>query len=299
MSNRVQTCRIAYATSAELPQFYDEDRGLIDALRARRVEPVVAIWNDPDHDWRQYDAVLIRTIWDYFIRYPEFLAWLDRLEAFGVRTLNEIALLRWNSDKRYLLELQSIGVPIVPTEFVAGNGIAEYLAQSSLDELVVKPTVSGGAWHAFRGRRDDPALQAAIAAAPGYLDYLVQPFVPEVLGDGEWSSLWFGGQPSHAVRKRPSADEWRVQSHFGGSIETQVAPAEVTRAAARVLDAITTLGFRPTTYARVDGVVVDGRFLLMELEVIEPRLYFTGDPREADRLADAIVADLLGAAPFT
>jgi glutathione synthase/RimK-type ligase-like ATP-grasp enzyme len=284
--------RVAFATSSELPHFYDEDHGLIAALRVRGVEPVVAVWSDPDQDWQQYDAIVIRTIWDYFRRYPEFLRWLERIEALGVQTINDSALLRWNSDKRYLLDLQSAGVPIVPSTLVHGSELANWIAQSTLDELVVKPTVSGGAWHAYRGRRNDPALRAAIADAPRHLDYLVQPFLPEVANDGEWSSLWFGGRPSHAVRKRPRKGEWRVQSDFGGSIEAAIAPAEVTTAAARVLAAVTALGYRPTTYARVDGVVVDGQFLLMELEVIEPRFYFTGDPVEADQLANAIVAAL-------
>ena len=286
------SCRIAYATSAEMPQFYEEDLGLVAALRARGVEPVLAIWSDLDHDWCQYDAVLIRTIWDYFRRYPEFLRWLKRLASLGVRTLNENALLRWNSDKCYLLQLEAIGVPVVPTTFVSGDSLAHAIAQFDHDELVVKPTVSGGAWHAFRGRRDDPALAVAIAAAPKSMDYLVQPFVPEVVRDGEWSLLWFGGEPSHAVVKRACDGEWRVQSDFGGRFDVLGAPAEVTHAAGRVLDAVTSLGFRRTTYARIDGVLVDGQFLLMELEVIEPRLFFTGDPREADRFADAIVADL-------
>jgi len=286
------SCRIAYATSAQMPQFYEEDLGLVAALRARGVEPLVAIWSDLDHDWSQYDAVLIRTIWDYFRRYPEFLRWLDRLASLGVRTLNDDALLRWNSDKRYLLELDAKGIAVVPTTLVPGEDLADVIARLDYDELVAKPTVSGGAWEAFRGRRDDPALAAAIAAAPKSLDYLVQPFVPEVVRDGEWSSLWFGGQPSHAVVKRAGDGEWRVQSEFGGRFDVLNAPAEVTRAAGRVLDAVTALGFRPTTYARIDGVLVGGRFLLMELEVIEPRLFFTGDPREADRLANAIVADL-------
>ncbi len=292
MSATNHSRRIAYATSAEMPQFYEEDLGLVAALRARGVDPVVTIWSDPDHDWSQYDAVLIRTIWDYFRRYPEFLSWLERLASLGVRTLNDNALLRWNSDKRYLLELEALGVPVVPTTLVSGAGLADTIARLDYDEFVAKPAVSGGAWRAFRGRRDDPALAAVIAAAPTSLDYLVQPFVPEVTRDGEWSSLWFGGEPSHAVAKRAGAGEWRVQSDFGGRFDVLDAPAEVTLAAGRVLDAIATLGFRPTTYARVDGVIVDGRFLLMELEVIEPRLFFTGDPREADQFADAIVADL-------
>lgn len=292
MSATNHPCRIAYATSAEMPQFYEEDLGLVAALRAREIEPVVAIWTDPDHDWFQYDAVLIRTIWDYFRRYPEFLRWLDLLASLGVRTLNDNALLRWNSDKRYLVELEAAGVPVVPATLVAGHALAEAIARLDYDDLVVKPTVSGGAWHAFRGRRDDPALAIAIAAAPPSLQYLVQPFVPEVAREGEWSSLWFGGKPSHAVLKRPCDGEWRVQSDFGGSFDVLGAPAEVTQAAGRVLDAVNRLGFRPATYARIDGVLVGGRFLLMELEVIEPRLFFTGDPREAERLADVIGAGL-------
>ena len=274
--------RLALATCAHLPGVHPDDVQLASSLSALGIEPVAVDWADPAVDWHGFDAVLIRTTWDYFQRYGEFLRWLD---ALPVPTINAVPLLRWNSDKRYLLELERLGVDIVPARVASLAALPGLLAGMSGQDLVVKPTVSGGAWNTVRGIAGDATFERAVSALPADCEYIVQAFVPEVARDGEWSLLFFDGEFSHAVLKRASSGEFRVQSQFGGSVDPLEPDAQMLASARQVLGAVAALGFADHAYARVDGVVVDGRFRLMELEMIEPALFLSQRPDAAGRFA--------------
>lgn len=283
--------QLAVATSAAYPAIHPDDAHLAASLAALDVDLHVCVWNDPGVDWARHDAVLVRTVWDYFEHYDAFLAWLNRLERSGVPVINPVALMRWNSDKRYLLQLESLGVPTIPTRLAPRDALHEALAAFQGRDVVVKPVVSGGAWRTVRGTVGDPAFDRAVSELPPG-DYLVQPFVQAVVDDGEWSLLFFGGEFSHAIVKRPAAGDYRVQEQYGGRTDA-VEPDAATLAAARhALATCATLGLGDAEYARVDGVVVNGRFLLMELELIEPSLFLADRPDAAERCARAIAARL-------
>lgn len=270
--------RLALATCAHLPGIHPDDAHLASELTRLGIEPVSCTWSDPKVEWSSFDAVLIRTTWDYFQRYDEFLDWLDRL---AVPTINNKPLLRWNSDKRYLLELAQLGVDIVPVHTASAERLPELLAGMPGQDVVVKPTVSGGAWNTVRGMVGDPGFERELSALPPTYDYLVQAFVPEIARDGEWSLLFFDGVFSLAVLKRAAAGEFRVQSQFGGSIEHIQPDVAMLSSAQQALAAVAALGHADHAYARVDGVVVDGRFRLMELEMIEPSLFLAERPEAA------------------
>jgi len=274
--------RLALATSAQLAGFHPDDVHLVASLREAGVEPVSCVWSDPGVDWSRFDAVLIRTTWDYFKRYAEFLQWLDRLP---VPTINPAPLLRWNSDKRYLLELAQRGVDVIASRISNSDDLRATLATMAGQDVVVKPTVSGGAWHTLRGVAGDAAFEASLAQLPAHLDYLVQPFVPAIVEEGEWSLVFFDGGFSHAVLKRPARGDYRVQDDFGGSADPVAPPASILAAAQRALAVVADLGHPDHAYVRVDGVQVDGRFALMELEMIEPGLHLARRPDAAERFA--------------
>ena len=198
---------------------------------------------------------------------------------------NDSDLVRWNGDKRYLLELRERGVAIVPSQIGAGAGLREVVTGLNGQEIVIKPTVGAGATHTIRGIAGSPELDQAIDELPDTV-YLVQPFQPEVQTDGEWSLVFIDGEFSHAVVQRPVAGDYRVQLMFGGVATPADPPAAVLESARTVL---TTAGVHPL-YARVDGLVVNGRFLLMELELIEPYLFFPQSPEAAQKLASAVAA---------
>jgi glutathione synthase/RimK-type ligase-like ATP-grasp enzyme len=292
------TRRLAFATAADHASIQSDDAHLAATLERLGIEPVSCIWNDPAVDWSGFDAVLIRTVWDYFRQHAAFIAWLDRLDGLGVPTINDSRLLRWNTDKRYLFDLAEHGVAIIPTRLAAASELPDVLASMPGQATVVKPRVSGGAWHTLRGTVGDAAFADAVALLPREHDYLVQPFIPEVASDGEWSLLYFAGHFSHAVLKRPASGDYRVQGEHGGSsVAAQPDPATLA-AAAQVLAAVSALEHAEPAYARVDGVIREGRFLLMELELIEPFLFLAGEPHAAERFARQLAArlDLLPAA---
>jgi glutathione synthase/RimK-type ligase-like ATP-grasp enzyme len=280
---------LALATSAHLPGVQPDDAHLAASLRRLGVEPTSCTWNDPAVDWSRFDAVLIRTTWDYFKLYAAFLQWLDRLP---VPTINPATLLRWNSDKRYLLELGARGIDIIDSRIATAAGLRDALAPLAGQDVVVKPTVSGGAWHTVRGVVGDAAFDIALAQLPADLDYLVQPFVRQVVDDGEWSLVFFDGQLSHAVIKRPAQGDYRVQGDFGGRAEPVEPPASIVAAAQRALAAVADLGHPDHAYVRVDVVQVDDRFALMELEMIEPGLHLGPRPDAAERFARNLHARL-------
>lgn len=284
--------RLALATCTQFPTVYPDDVYFVSVLERLGIRPVVCVWNDPSVDWSTFDAVLIRTIWDYFRNYADFLGWLDKLEQLGVPTINDTRLVRWNSEKRYLLELEQHGVPIIPTRLAPAGHLPEILQTVAQGELVIKPSVSGGAWHTVRGTLGSEVFQEAVAQLPADLDFLVQPFVPEIATHGEWSLLYFAGTYSHAVIKRPAPGDYRVQDEHGG-VATQATPdAATVQAADKALAAVAALGYPELAYARVDGVVVGTQFRIMELELIEPLLHLTIKPEAAERLAQHILERL-------
>jgi glutathione synthase/RimK-type ligase-like ATP-grasp enzyme len=287
---------LAIATNDETREFHADDAPLVAALRARGVTPVACVWDDAGVDWRRRRAVLVRTIWDYFRKPAAFAAWLDALAASGADVVNPVATLRWNADKGYLAELEAAGVPSIPTrrvEAADAHALATALEACPWDDLVVKPAMSGGAWRTQRVARAALA-GAALAELATHGPLLVQPYVPEVAAEGEWSLLFFAGRYSHAVLKRPAPRDFRVQHKHGGRAELATPERALVDAAAAVLDAAARLGHADLAYARVDGVVVDGRFRLMELEVIEPQLFLSWHPPAGDAFADVLVARLQG-----
>lgn len=288
---RVPT-RLAIATCREFPVLLDDDAPLVAGLAARGVAAETVLW-DEERDWGRYAAVLLRSVWDYYQRPAEFLPWLDGLERKRVPLWNPVDLVRWNSDKRYLRDLEARGIPIPPTLWIepteAPEAALERVLATGWTDLVVKPTISGGAWRTRRLRRAEVAGEAAfLREVLSASAAMVQPFLPEILRDGEVSLLFFGGEFSHAVRKRPRTGDYRVQWSHGGTQASFEPSADLVAQAGTVLDAAPS----PGLYARVDGILQGERLVLMELEQIEPYLFLAEGPGAAERFVTALCARL-------
>jgi glutathione synthase/RimK-type ligase-like ATP-grasp enzyme len=280
--------RVGFVTSSELRSLTPDDRSLTPVLAIRGIEVVPVVWTEPLPP--ALDALVLRSTWDYHLRLPEFLAWVDAVEASAIALLNPPPTIRWNVDKKYLLEVEARGVAIVPTRHVAresGTELPVLLREAGWSAVVVKPSVSGGAFGTWRSGKT-AADAARFAGQLETMDCLVQPFVPELVSEGEWSLLFFRGRYSHAVLKRADRGDFRVQEEFGGTFAAAEASPAVVTAAARALEA----AGQETLYARVDGVVRNGRFELMELELVEPTLFFGTSPGSAGRFADALIEAL-------
>jgi glutathione synthase/RimK-type ligase-like ATP-grasp enzyme len=284
--------RVALVTCEAFPQLYEDDVLLAVALQDIGITGVPCVWSDAQVAWGSFDAVVVRSPWDYFERTGEFRTWLDARISSGGVLCNSADILDWNYDKKYLADLARAGVPLVPTIWIergdTGADIAGQARARGWDDIVVKPTISGGAYRTYRFPVAElERHRAEIAHTLLDRGVLVQPFLPEIL-TGELSLLFFDGVFSHAVCKRPREGDYRVQFQFGGTStsvavsDTRIAEAERCVAAAPSLP----------VYARVDGVVKDGQFLVMELEAFEPLMFLSCDAAAPVRFARAIARRL-------
>ena len=279
------TRRIALTTCARLPDLAPDEALLVQALAQRDVEGCPAIWDDPAVRWTEFDAIVMRSAWDYHLKHDAFVAWLDARERDGTATWNPIPLLRWNSNKHYLGDLAKRGVNVVPTRWAEEFpelSLAQIMDAAGWREVVVKPAVSATAHETFRVHREAAAsFEDRFAALRTAYQMQVQPLVREILGEGEWSLCFFGGEFSHAIRKRPARGDFRVQDEHGGRAILDEPPPGLVGDAKKVLAKVQW----PWVYARVDCCNVDERLLLMELEMLEPTFYLDLAPGAAERLA--------------
>jgi len=285
---------IALATCARFPGLSPDDQPLLAALERRGCGAQPAVWDDPAVPWASFDAVVLRSTWDYHEHPGAFAGWLDALERSGAAVLNPVPILRWSMRKTYLRELEAAGIAVTPTLWVPAGSPAtlrEVLDAVEAEAIVVKPTVSASAfetWRVVRPGTDDDAVRFARLLAER--DVMVQPFLSTIETDGELSFVFFEGEFSHAVRKRAKPGDFRVQEEHGGTAVREEPGPGLVAQASRALAAAP----GPTLYARVDGAEVDGALVVTELELVEPMLYFGWDAAAADRMAGALTARLAG-----
>ncbi len=284
---------VVFATCQTQPEISTSDRVLARALESDGAAVSGAPWNGDFEPFLQAQVVVIRTTWDYFDHYPEFCLWLDRLEAHDVQVLNSLAILRWNIHKSYLFDLKRAGAPVLPMVGVESDvpSIQSAAVDHGWDRAVLKCLVSGTARGLSLFDSDSvEQIEQAIGVAAPWSQYglVVQPFMPEIKDSGELSMVYVDGSFSHAVCKTPKSDEFRIQSEFGGQYARVEPDDAVKQAATDCLDRAGQLVGDAPLYARVDGLMVDGAFQLMELELAEPELMFNLAPEAADTMAGAI-----------
>jgi glutathione synthase/RimK-type ligase-like ATP-grasp enzyme len=286
--------RIALVTAQEARALDADLLPLAKALHHIGVEAHIVCW-DEALEWSGFDMLLLRSTWDYMSRLGEFLSWAERA-ARVAPLVNSLPMVRWNIDKHYLGALAQAGVPVVPTTFLEpGADVAatleHFLARAECAELVVKPAIGVGSRDAQRHRRE--ARAAAVAHAGRLLaagrSALLQPYLSRVDEEGEAALIFFGGEFSHSIRKgallRP--DGSATAALFAPeTISPRTAAADELALARQALAA---LPFGTPLYARVDLIrAAGGQPLLLELELIEPSLFFIHAPQAADRFAACI-----------
>ncbi|MEZ5897389.1 MAG: hypothetical protein R3C51_13425 [Parvularculaceae bacterium] len=278
---------IVFATCLAQPDFQPGDRrvaGELERLGAR-VRP--APWNDGFDPFFRADMVVVRSTWDYWDHAAAFARWLAALDGPAC-VVNSPSLMRWNLDKRYLLALAAKGAPIPPTLAVENDAgaIMAALDALGLSRAVVKPVIgatASGLSIVERGETAGIERAAAGLAGPG----LVQAVIPEIRG-GETSFVFIEGEFSHAVLKIPADGDIRCQVEHGGRTVNCLPSATAVDQAREILEM---LPERPL-YARIDAIVLDDRLIVMEVEAIEPELFFIHAPAAADRFAAALMRRL-------
>jgi glutathione synthase/RimK-type ligase-like ATP-grasp enzyme len=277
--------RYGFLTATRFKDLYEDDLLAAGELvrRGHTVTPV--IWTEASVETLNgFDVLVMRSPWDWFNLRPQFRAFLERLRLVRARVVNRPDQLLAFADKTYLARLQAQGLAVVPTEQLAASElhrVPQVLAERGWSRAVLKPAFTANAVGArlFEAGQAERVVGELVGDEP----WLLQPFVPSI-AKGELSFVFFGGVFSHAVRKRPRADEWRVQHEYGGESAVHAAsPQEIAEATSLLQRAAP-----GTVYARVDAVEWQGKLHLMELEVVEPELFFRHEPRSPARFADAL-----------
>jgi glutathione synthase/RimK-type ligase-like ATP-grasp enzyme len=278
----------AFLTLDERGDFVIDDEHAVGPLAALGWQVSTVSWRQTATPWSRFDAVVVRSTWDYWNDVPAFLDALARINR-QTRLANPLDLVHWNLAKTYLRDLQGNGVGVVPTAWLdelppgAMRTCAEQLGS---DDLVIKPVVGANGQDAFRlSPRDDPQRLRDIADRFRGRACMVQPFRANVLTEGEYSLFFFSGEYSHAILKVPAAGEFRSQEERGAEIRSIAPEAQLLARGRQALAAV-----EPTPlYARIDFVRdTAGDFEVMELELIEPSLYLRTEPEAPARFARAV-----------
>ena len=280
----------AFLTTDDTDDFVIYDRDAVAPLAALGWTVAEVPWR-AEADWDTYDLVVIRSPWDYHDAPAEFAEVLAQIDASSARLENPLPVVRWNLDKTYLQDLEAAGVPIVPTRWADGltpDVLADAVRQWGGGEVVAKPTVSANADSTFRLGPDADTWTEAVSSLADR-PCLVQPFVRAVVDEGEFSVFAFGGEISHAILKTPADGDFRVQEEHGGRIVSVTPSTDLGAITEAALAAVPWP--EPLLYVRVDAVrQSSGALAIMELELIEPSLYFPYGEGSAERFAATLDA---------
>ena len=276
----------AFLTMDSLEEFEVYDELLIEPLANLGWSVDMVSWRDQNVNWDQYEAVIIRSPWDYQQDVSKFMQVLKTIDDSTAQLENPFSLVKWNIDKIYLRELEEQGILTVPTLWGVQLKKDELLdAFDKLDtgELVIKPTISANADDTFRIKPEiDLETMDEILKTFKTRAYMIQPFMEKIVTEGEYSLFYFGGEYSHTILKTPKKNDYRVQEEHGGVLASVEPEDQLLNRARQTMQQV-----RPEPlYARADYVRNDkDDFALMELELIEPSLYFNMDPDSPKRFA--------------
>ncbi|QXV63851.1 hypothetical protein INP83_12120 [Mucilaginibacter sp. 21P] len=288
--------KIAIITAGNVGKYsgangFDELKDLTPFLIQKGLDINEEIWDNSQVDWSQYDLAILKTPWDYTYKFDLFRLWLNNLQNLKVKLLNGYDTVRWNFDKKYLKEIQLKGYLTVPSVHLEKNWNGEIMSlfdSLSSDEIVIKPCISAGSKNTVKFNRmtvKDSLTVVEDIIADG--DTIVQPFIQEI-NNGELSFVFFNGQYSHTVLKKPKSGDFRVQQFLGGTIEPFCPNEYLINTVSSYVAEFSV----DTFYSRVDGVIIDGKFVLMELELIEPFLYLAYDANAPQRYYEALMQQI-------
>lgn len=272
-SSTVKILPIGILTCTGLEEYKKADHALIALWNAQKVPAEQVIWNQPTKDWKQYRAIIVLSTWDYFRgNLKKFLKVLQEIHSAGVPLFNSLETIEWNCTKNYLKELREKGISIIETIWLSKSdlpNIAKLAKEKKWKEYILKPTVSAGGFSTHRIKEGD-AFDAIIDKCKDIdSDWMLQPFMEEIIKQGEWSFIFIGGEYSHAVLKKPTAGNFLVQPFNGGWIDNKLPEPWMIAQAHDIVKATK----QDTLCARIDAIYQGTKCLVMEIEMIEPDLY--------------------------
>ena len=280
--------KIALLTCQRLPDLTTADQLLMPELAKHNIQAQAVIWDDPNVIWTDFDYLIFRNTWDYYEKESQFNAWLVTIKTRGIKTLNALEIIEQNKHKFYLRDLQEKGISIIPTIFIdkTTHLNLSQLIPSEWKKAVIKPAFSAGSYltEVFEVAEIE-AINNKYQAISSQKDLLLQEFKPEIATEGETSFIFFNKKFSHAINKKPATGDFRIQVQFGG-IYTEIFPtADLIQQAQTIVDMFP----NNLLYARVDGIIINNKIQLMEVECIEPDLYFNHSAGSAQQFVNAIL----------
>lgn len=247
------------------------------------------IWSDKSVNWNEYDIAIVRSAWDYIDRYEEFIRVLKKINDSTCRLYNPYKTIVWNSDKNYIFDLEKWGIPVVPTYKTSGidlNEIKSFFEKNGISEIIFKPVIGGGGADVHRTDiKEMINRHKTLTEKQPHYEYLIQPLVESVMTEGEYSFVYIGRELSHVLLKKPAAGNFLSHVMYGGSIEKVIPDEEDILQAEYILNKLVP----DYIYVRLDLLRIDKKLSVIEVELIEPILFFDLAPGCAGKLARAVV----------
>ena len=285
--------KAALLSTDNLQNFFTYDKLLIEPMKKIGWIAEEISWRNENVNWNDYDAVIVRSTWDYQNDSEKFIGVLEKINNVS-HLENDLDLMKWNMNKNYLFDLEQKGIKIVDTIWEKNfntNLAHEYFEKLDTDEIIIKPNISANADNTFRLTREKlnknlEQLEKIFAVR----EFMVQPFLKNIIDEGEYSLFYFNGQFSHSVLKKPKENDFRVQEEHGGNIQPFKVASELILIAENIIKKLSTIPL----YGRVDLVRDNqNQFALIELELIEPSLYLNKDDQSSLRFVKAFEEKIL------
>jgi len=266
----------------------DEDSLVKTALKNNGLKVERISWDTKEFDWSTTKFILFRSTWDYSDRFDEFSLWLNHVSQ-KTKLLNSENIIRWNMDKHYLADLQLKGVHIIPTVYIekgAKTTLKDIHEKTNWITTILKPCVSGAARHTYKldyeNIEDHESIFQKLIAVEAMM---LQPFQNSIIEKGEVSLIVINGKYTHAVLKVAKKGDFRVQDDWGGTVYTYTPNKEEIKFAENAVKACIEFPI----YARADITTDnDGKLAIVELELIEPELWFRNNIQAVNLLAEGV-----------
>ena len=274
----------ALVTCRRYPRLTPDDRLLIAPLKKLGISARPVIWDAININWKQFDIVILRSAWDYHLRLEEFLVWLNLLIKQEVNLWNPPSVIKWNIDKKYLFELEKKGIPVIPVILYRSQQLIRVMEEHNWQEIVIKPAVGASSHLVFRiNKKIAEKFQSRLSALARTNQFLLTPFISEI-ARGEYSFVYINSLLSHCLLKKPALGEFISNFSFVPSRRLITPAPDLLNQAGQIYKK---LNISPL-YARLDLVNIKGKLKVMEIELIEPELFFKFNPESASLFAAAI-----------
>ncbi len=273
---------IGFLTYLDHNHISEDDEQAAALLRHHGFLVEAVAWDDPNYEWQQLDAIIVRSCWNYHLQPEKFIQWLAVIGSMNIPVFNPIETLSWNMHKSYLQDFKARGVNTLETQYIEkGSSVADFTWP--WQEVVVKPMISAGADNTHRLSAEEQAhfdLQAYVNSH----DTMVQKFSSQLVSHGELSFIFFNRVLSHVVKKTPDPSDFRTQMPFNPRYQLYAASADEIAQVEKVLNILPD----EMLYARIDGIFTEGVFHLIEIELLEPWLFLQQCASASHAFAEAI-----------